>query len=159
MAGAVAVTEAPARPAADDASQVIFDGEVTLPPRAAVDVDTPSPTPVNGQIGPVGKLDLYHVDRASPFIAADSLRVSTSNVFPFPSSSSTSSASSYGLCAEYTDPAASHTSESAAGIYADRSFCFVTSDHHMAWADIEALQDNTKTVTLHVRVWDKVVPD
>lgn len=150
------VAAPPAAPAAAPAHAVIFDGEVTVPRHAAVDVDSATPSVRDDQVGPTGAFDLYH----------DSGEVRTDNfqahgggdVFPYPSGASTAPAASYDVCKDYTGPSPSYNNpRQSAPIFVGAPFCFVTSSRHLAWASVEGVQDGNETAVVRVRVWDTVV--
>lgn len=134
----------------DTVQKPIIDEEVTIPRLGAADIDK-SPAGVKGaQVGPTGDFDLYH--------DSGIFRVHTGSIFMYPLELSTAPDKAYAACADYTGPSPSSGSEVPyIGATVDAPFCFVTSAHHLAWAEVVGVQDDTQAATVHVRVWDKTV--
>jgi hypothetical protein len=133
----------------DTAPKPIVDGEVTIPRQAGADIDK-VPAVVKGSVvGPVGDLDLYQAPQA--------FRVHTGSIFLI-HSGSTAPGRTYAICDDLTGPSPSYnTATPNVVVTVNAPFCFVTSAHHLAWAEAIGVQDDTQAVTMHVRVWDKTV--
>lgn len=123
--------------------------EITLPRHAAVDLDSAGqPKVVNGQIGATGFYDLYH-DAGE--VMSDVIRTHD-GVYAYPAGASPDSA--YAICSDYTsaDPSYNAYNPSAA-VDTGATFCFRTTGGKLAWATIEAVQPDTYTAVLQVRIW------
>jgi hypothetical protein len=137
-------------PAGEVAAKPIVDGEVTIPRLSATDVDK-VPVVVSGPaVGPVGDLDLYQ--------GGNAFRVHTGSIFPISTPGSNAPVRTYAICADYAGPSPSrNTAVANLVIRPNVPFCFVTSAHRLAWAEVVAADDDTQAVIVHVRVWDKIV--
>ena len=136
----------------DKSGALLFDGEVTLPRHTAVDLDTGNPSTSEGEIGPTGSFDLYH--DTDP----DILRTHDGDIFEYPSSAPMSAAKSYGICADYTGPnPSSNAVVTRARLLTGYTFCFRTSNHHLAWVTVSGVQDSSYTTILRLRVWNETV--
>lgn len=119
--------------------------EVTLPDRAATDVDSGGqPAVANGQIGPTGSYDLYN--------GGDGFIHAHDGMYAYPDNTSPDSA--YAICSDYTsaNPSA-NTYESEALDSTGITFCFRTTAGKMAWATVEGVQSGTSAAALQVYVW------
>lgn len=130
--------------------KLIIDGQVTIPRQAAADVDR-LPAAVEGtSVGPVGDLDLFY--------AAGEIRAQGSAFVPLPTL--TPSRTEFVTCDDATGPSSSATAVELSIVPAMTNlsfFCFVTSAHHLAWAQVVGTDAETQAVTVHVRVWEKTL--
>lgn len=123
--------------------------EITLPRHAAVDLDPAGqPSVITDQIGATGPYDLYH-DAGE--VMSDTIRTHD-GVYAYPAGSSPDSA--YAICSDYTSAHPSYNAYNpSAGAQTGATFCFRTTEGKLAWATVEAVQPDTNTVVLQVRIW------
>ena len=135
-----------------EGTELRFDGEVTLRRHEAVDVDVAGRASVGGKSGATGDFDLFHDSGA---VRSDNLRTHD-GVYAFPAG--TPSTSAHDVCLDYTGAQPSYNAFNPnAGLLAGTTFCFVTSDHHLAWATVVSVEPRTFTSVLDVKVWPDVV--
>jgi hypothetical protein len=159
--GATSSAKAPAEAdaSASPASAVprtLSDSEVRLVRYAAVDVDQAHPQALPNQVGADGSLDLYFDPSDGPSIVAhDAEAVLT------PSEGTTDP---YGSCTDqFDDTMGDHDFNPSGSLSLGSGFCFKTSADRMAYAVVVAVEPPVPTgtplaVTLHVTVWDVVLP-
>lgn len=134
-------------PTPEPSSRVFKD--IVLKQHAGVDVDGADALVAPGLNGITGDNDIYH----------DSTPVSSNNLitpdglYAYPASENVANA--YTVCSDYLSD--SHNQLAAGmGFGTSRSFCFKTSDNHLAWAQMTAVEGSPgiyKSVTLRIRVW------
>lgn len=132
--------------------KLLFSGEVTLPRHGAVDVDKPNQPVATDQNGITGAFDLFHDSGSVKFDAI----LAHDGVYFYPIGKSSNTA--YDICSDYTSANPSYNAYgSNVSVSIKNTFCFATSDHHLAWASIKSVQPDIYTAVLEVRVWDKLV--
>jgi hypothetical protein len=137
--------------AGGEATGLLFDGEVTLARLTAVDLDNPNPTVSAGEVGATGNFDLYH-DKV------DSLRSHDGDVYVYPTGAAMSATKAYEICADYTGPAPSYNAVNPGlGASQGTTFCFVTSDDHLAWANVQGVDTTSHAAVVRVRIWNTLV--
>lgn len=123
--------------------------EIILPRHAAVDVDQAGqPSIIAGQFGATGPYDLYH-DAGE--VMSDTIRTH-GGVYTYPVGSSPDSA--YAICSDYTSTHPSYYAYNpSAPVQTGDTFCFRTTEGKLAWATVEAVQPDTYTAVLQIRIW------
>lgn len=139
--------------------KLLFDGEVMLKPNQTLDVDRAGAAPASNQFALIGNADVFY--RGETSVSAGELKT-PHGLYAYPVSLNDRNVTdSYNHCVIATSPDhPEYTSEDGIGLYAgvqSSPYCFVTSDGHIGYLDLEGVSADTLQLALRVIVWDATV--